>query len=256
MKSTLKKVLGGYLILNGIGGFFAITQIKDDMAMTVMMVIVSLALLAGGILLITKSKPSSTTQESYLDQDEKALIKEQKRLAKEEAKALKNKIPVRKMNGEIFYVDTEDETLENISKKVDLSVVGKWKKYFLVDDINEEIAFVQNWKAVVFNYRDILNYEYKEDGEKIIGGKKLATLAGGLTFGVLGAMAGASGNKKIKEKLDSMAISINLNSLNDARIEIELLPSKTKRNSMHYKNALDKANEIIHALNYATNKIK
>lgn len=252
MKSTLKKVLGGFLILNAVGGFLAIKQAEGDTTMIIMMVIVSLALLAGGILLI-KGKSSSTDQER---QDEQNLIKEQKRLAKEEAKALKNQIPVRKMNGETFYANTKDEILETVSKEVDLSAVGKGKKYFLVDDINQEIAIMQNWQAVVFNYRDILNYEYKENGEKIIGGKKLATLAGGLTFGVIGAMAGANGNKKIKEKLDSMAISINLNSLNDARIEIELLPFKTKRDSMYYKATLDKANEIIHALNYATNKIK
>ena len=176
-------------------------------------------------------------------------------IVKQEAKALKSKIKVNTLNGGNFYADSKDDILENISKEVDFSTVAD-KKFFLVDDIKEEMALLQHKEAVVFNYRDILNYEYKENGEKIIGGKKLATLAGGLTFGVLGAMVGSSGNKKIKEKVDSMEVVINLNSLNDANLRIECLVSNTKRNSFTYKVALEHANQIIHALNYATNKVK
>lgn len=252
---TVKKVIGWAMFIFGVLGILASIGKAQDIGYYV----VTLFFVIVGGYLVFGEKIKRNIRDKHPEyeerQSEKALAKKEKMLAKQEAKALKNKITVNTLSGESFYADDKDDILENISKEVDFSTIGD-KKFFLVDDINQEMALLQYKEAIIFNYRDILNYEYKENGEKIIGGKKLATLAGGLTFGVLGAMVGSSGNKKIKEKVDSMEVVINLNSLNDANLKMEFLPSKVKRDSTMYKIYLEQANQVIHALNYATNKIK
>jgi|GEM_PF-5887534 hypothetical protein len=58
----------------------------------------------------------------------------------------------------------------------------------------------------------------------------LKTVAGGVTFGIVGALVGATSSKKKKEYCNNMEIRINLDDLNNSitKINIMVLASKRK----------------------------
>lgn len=134
----------------------------------------------------------------------------------------------------------------NISKLLNLSNGTK----FAIDDINKKLAINIGRDIQIYNYDDLLDFELNEDGETITRGKGLATAVGGITFGVIGALVGASGKRKNKALCNSMIVRLLINDLEEPEIRLPFIQSSTKKNSIVYKTALNSANELTATLTY------
>ena len=120
----------------------------------------------------------------------------------------------------------------------------------LVDDTNQEWAVIiarSGWTAV-FDYSDLIAYEIVEDGDVIVQGRVGSAIVGGILFGGLGAIAGASRSKKVKKTCSSMYVKIVVNSLKTPQIHIPLITSETETNSYNYSIATKKAQEFAAVL--------
>ena len=72
-----------------------------------------------------------------------------------------------------------------------------------IDDVNKQVAFIKNGAVSrTVSYRDILGYDVSEENntEQKISGRAGRTIAGGLLFGPLGALAGLMWLKILKER--------------------------------------------------------
>lgn len=123
----------------------------------------------------------------------------------------------------------------------------------LIDSKNKTFGIKRMFKTDTYYFDDLIDYELYEDGSSITKGKGLATAVGGATFGLLGALVGASGKRKSKPTCISMGINIYLNSYNSPRENIQLIASETNKSSATYSNAQRIANDIIANLQYIDN---
>src|SRR5699024_6421534 len=165
-----------------------------------------------------------------------------------------------------IYEDTGDYVAKNSSKdlpsKFKLPEVienfAKTKSKYIyyvngtliVDDTNNEFYVFTNQEVYRYDFDKILDFEYIEDGETIISGKGMATVAGGMAFGLLGAMAGASGKRKETRKVSSQCVKIIINDLINPTLNLKLNINNRKANSPQYKFAIEQADEIIGAFSY------
>lgn len=120
----------------------------------------------------------------------------------------------------------------------------------IVDDTNNEFYVFTHQEVYRYDFDKILDFEYTEDGETMISGKGMATVAGGMAFGLLGAMAGASGKRKETRKVSSQCVKIIINDLINPTLNLKLNINNRKANSPQYKFAIEQADEIIGALSY------
>ena len=80
-------------------------------------------------------------------------------------------------------------------------------------------------KVKVCSYKDINDFELKEDGETIISGKSGSALVGGALFGGVGAVVGASGKRTAKNKCTSSDLTIYINDLNEPVLTFNIFNS-------------------------------
>ena len=124
----------------------------------------------------------------------------------------------------------------------------------LVDDTNKKIAVTTKNSATYYNFTDVLDYELNEDGNTVTKGKGLATIAGGAVFGLVGAIAGASGKRKNEATCTSMIVRVTLNNLETPQLVIPFISAETKKDSLIYKTNLESAKNLIAVLTYIDNQ--
>ena len=100
----------------------------------------------------------------------------------------------------------------------------------------------------IFSFSDLIDFELFEDGVSITKGGLGTAVAGGILFGGVGAIVGGGLGKKQKDVVNKMSIIINLRDEWVPRIEIVLIKSETKRNSLIYKSSKSLAQQIISLL--------
>lgn len=111
-------------------------------------------------------------------------------------------------------------------------------------------------KPDLFDFNQLIDYELNEDGESITSRKvSLGKAAvGSVLAGPVGTIIGGlSGKSKTNGVTKSMVIRISVNSPLTTQIEIPLIKSETKNNSLTYKIAKDQANKIISLLDVISN---
>ncbi len=144
----------------------------------------------------------------------------------------------------------EAQAQKDIPEK--LSVSKNVGNIFMVDEENRLWACQDQFglrRAPAHRFEDILSFELLEDGEQIIKGGVGSAVAGGLAFGALGAVVGAStGKKKMKSTCSMMRIKITLNDIQYPVEYINILQMKVNKNSAAYKKATQQANEILSLL--------
>ncbi|WP_413487748.1 SHOCT domain-containing protein [Carnobacterium divergens] len=129
-----------------------------------------------------------------------------------------------KIVGKLFYVDTEKQQFK----------VGGYRN-----------------AANVFDFNQVSSYELVESDHTITSGGLGRSAVGAVAFGSVGAVVGAlTGGKKTKKVVENFKIKINLKSIETPVVYVELLISKTKTNSLIYKDALEKADNILSILDY------
>lgn len=139
---------------------------------------------------------------------------------------------------------------------------------FLVDDVGKRFAiwyieaiktknpftpYKHSPKFWVVNYSDLGAFELIEDGTVVSQGKGVATAVGALTFGLLGALVGASGKRKSQNICTSMGVRILLNDLQNPQMEIVLISSDIRKDNPYYKEKMKLAQELMAVLNYISN---
>ena len=115
----------------------------------------------------------------------------------------------------------------NYSKKID----GFGGYYiFAIDEANEKIALVTQWKKQVVNFTDIIGVEIIEDGSTISKKSTTRTIGGAIVGGVLAGGAGAiigglSGSSTHKNKVSSVTVKILLRNLDNPSLVVNCFDS-------------------------------
>lgn len=127
-----------------------------------------------------------------------------------------------------------------------------------VDEAHEKWAVVKNKKTPpkIYNFNDILGYEILENGGSILKGHAGSAVVGGLLFGAVGAIAGASRKKKEISTCKSLTLSITINDSAFPRLILPFISSEVKTDSLLYKSAIETAKTISSQLEYMQNKGK
>ena len=136
--------------------------------------------------------------------------------------------------------------LENITKRIDFKT--RPSTAFLVDDTSKKFAYVGKKNTYVFNYKDLVDFEYKENGQVLISGKTLPTVVGGATFGVVGSIIGSSGKRKQSNVITESNVILYLNNLITPSVKITVMD--LSKISFNYK---EQVADLIGMLNYIKN---
>jgi len=160
----------------------------------------------------------------------------------------------RRKENEIIKLDKYNIREKLISENFCIDKVKKIEKYVLfIDDINKKFTVSNKKTYKIYNFCDLLDFELNEDGNSIVKGKTASTVAGGLMFGPIGAIAGASGRKKVDNECTYMAIRLLLNDLDNPELNIELIKQKTPKELGTYKKKRKEAQSATALLTYIQN---
>lgn len=118
--------------------------------------------------------------------------------------------------------------LENISKEIKIARADLTNSILQVDEPNKKFSVDYE----VFNFKDLMDFDYKLDGNTIVSGRGLQTVAGGFAFGLLGAAAGASGKRKQKEVIKKATLILRMDNLENPTITISVNPGIAKSKIM------------------------
>jgi len=150
-----------------------------------------------------------------------------------------------------------DDLEKNNIKATKMINLGLLKNTLIIDDEKDMfiIAIIEKGKRKYkkFKYNQLIDFELIEDEEIKVKSNALKTVAGGVTFGIVGALVGATSNKKKKEYCNNMEIRINLDDLNNSITKINIINKKTKVNSIKYKELQEKTEELLGVLKYIEN---
>ena len=189
-----------------------------------------------GCLLIKKAKKVENSVSGHEKTDEIINIKE---------------IEVDSQPAVVKTLKQNSQVLKSLSEETDNTVILDAFTSFSVDNTSKVFYVLKDRKLYKFSFNKITDYEYKENGNVIISGKTGATLVGAATFGVVGAMVGASGKRKQKEIVNSNLL-IYLNDLKTPCLDISIAKN-LKKDSSKYKTTINNLNEIIGCIKYILN---
>jgi len=94
---------------------------------------------------------------------------------------------------------------------------------FCTDTINKKWAIIQeqeNKHPIIYNFTDIIDFELVENGNKYKSQNGiLRSVVGGATFGLAGAVVGASTAKK-STSINNMSVNIHINNIDEPLVII------------------------------------
>ena len=99
--------------------------------------------------------------------------------------------------------------------------------------------------AVILDFDEILDFEVTENGNSIISSRTGSTIAGGLLFGELGAMAGASGSRSIDEVCHTLKLKIYTNNISNNVVTLDFLDDKVRTESIKYDDISQVIDEMV-----------
>lgn len=110
----------------------------------------------------------------------------------------------------------------------------------------------------IYSFDEILQFELLEDGKTIAEGGLGSALAGGLLFGGVGAMVGASvGSKTMRGMCTTLQLKLVMNDLNTPVLYLEFMPFPgigMSRETGTYRKALDSAHRIASVIQIMLNQ--
>ncbi|EAE5023191.1 DUF4428 domain-containing protein [Listeria monocytogenes] len=139
-------------------------------------------------------------------------------------------------------------------------------KSFTADKVLENLVFIDSKNSLfkvnskfnieTYNLEEVAGYEIVENSEiKTSGGLGRAALGGAL-FGGTGAVVGAVTGRKNKEEVKNLQIRIKLNNEANPVAYIDLLHSKTQKQTLRYGVAIKKADYILASLDIILKKLE
>ena len=99
--------------------------------------------------------------------------------------------------------------------------------------------------AVILDFDEILDFEVTENGNSIISSRTGSTIAGGLLFGELGAMAGAIGSRSIDEVCHTLKLKIYTNNISNNVVTLDFLDDKVRTESIKYDDISQVIDEMV-----------
>ena len=99
--------------------------------------------------------------------------------------------------------------------------------------------------AVILDFDEILDFEVTENGNSIISSRTGSTIAGGLLFGELGAMVGASGSRSIDEVCHTLKLKIYTNNISNNVVTLDFLDDKVRTESIKYDDISQVIDEMV-----------
>lgn len=110
-------------------------------------------------------------------------------------------------------------------------------------------------KKGYFRYTDLISYELIMDEDSVSSGGLGRAVVGGALLGGAGAIVGGvTGKKKTKRIVNSMAVKLTVNDVDNPLLIIPLITKKTKTKSKDYKRAETEAHQILATLELITRK--
>ena len=106
-------------------------------------------------------------------------------------------------------------------------------------------------ESVVLKFEQILDFEIFENGNSVVSSKTGSAIVGGLLFGGLGAIAGASGSRIISDNCKTLKLNIYTTDVTNSVVTLDLLDKGIEKNSTEYENLKDTINKMIGFLKIA-----
>ena len=140
-----------------------------------------------------------------------------------------------------------EQTLANQENFKNEKLVRFERFLFSIDNTNKKL-FVRSTSDYLLNFADIVSYELIEDGQSLTSGGN--ALAGGLLFGVAGAVVGSAMKGSQKNICMNMQLRITINDVMNPTIVYQLIspPGGAIKNGKYYTRAFEFAKEIIATL--------
>ncbi len=131
----------------------------------------------------------------------------------------------------------------NIDKEI---ICDRYNSIF-IDLSLKKVAIINGKRNGIkkYDFNDILEYELYEDGDSILKGRAGSTVMGGLLFGGLGAIAGASMSKKQNGLCTTLQLRITINDIQNPQVVFKYINFSTKKNGFLYKSIIDKVKKDI-----------
>ena len=164
--------------------------------------------------------------------------------------------PVRTMSAETIRKLIELEELEEnaLQEFRSLTITKDFGSYIKFDENNRK-WFIPDGifggvkKPIIYSFDDIIAFELLEDGNSITKGGIGRAIAGGLLFGGVGAIVGATtGKRKTKSTCTKLQIKITVNNMKASAVYINLISGETKTDGFMYRTAYSSAQNILSVL--------
>ena len=142
---------------------------------------------------------------------------------------------------------------ESLKELETFTITKDFGSYIKFDENNKkwcipDTAFGKLKNPIIYSFDDIIGYELLEDGDSIIKSGAGKALAGGLVFGLGGAIVGAAGKRKTKSTCTRLQIKIVLNDISTPNVFINLITTETKKQSIMYQSSYKTAQNILSVL--------
>jgi hypothetical protein len=103
----------------------------------------------------------------------------------------------------------------------------------------------------ILKFEEILDFEIFENGNSVISSRSGSAVVGGLLFGGLGAVAGASGSRTINDYCSTLKLNIYTNKVQNSVITLDFLDSSISKNDVEYEELKNIMNKVIGFLKIA-----
>lgn len=122
----------------------------------------------------------------------------------------------------------------------------KYSSAIVVDQDHRKWAYLKMPSSMwEYSNNDLIEFQICEDGEKIISSNAAKAIAGGLLFGTIGAIAGASGTRTIQQpKCTELYIEITVNNPMNPTL---IIPFIEKGSSPLFRGSKEYLDHVAHA---------
>lgn len=103
----------------------------------------------------------------------------------------------------------------------------------------------------ILKFDEIIDFEIFENGNSVVSSRSGSAVVGGLLFGGLGAVAGASGSRTINDNCSTLKLNIYTNKTQNTVITLDFLEGSIPKSSMIYEDLKDIVNKMIGFLKIA-----
>ncbi len=147
------------------------------------------------------------------------------------------------------YIDFINKNGLNSSKKI------AFKNIVRLDiDTNKKLlgtySYYENTSKII-KFNEVLDFEVFENGNSVVSSRTGSAVVGGLLFGGLGAVAGASGSRTISENCSNLKLKIYTNNIQYSVIMLDFLEKGISKSSALYEQLTEVINEMISLLKIA-----